>query len=311
MEYKKFKDLKISNLCLGTVQLGKNYGIANKIGKPSLNNAQSIMQIAFKGGINIFDTAANYGDSEIIIGDFLKSINKDNDIYISSKIPPVPDDLVQYDQVFTFCESIVNQTLNRLGITSLPICLLHSANDLYRIGSILEKALQELKAKGKIQEYGVSIYTKEDVLKFLEYPSFSIIQVPINIFDHKLHTEGFLKKLKHNGKFIMARSVFLQGLFFLDPDETKKKIPHASKYIIELREISDKYQITIDKLALGYLKSIEEIDTILIGSETTEQIETNLKLFETANIPEEVKLMIEKTFRDLPIELINPSKWKI
>ena len=62
--------MKENKLVLGTAQLGLNYGVANKTGKPTQNKAFEIMKYAVENGINYFDTAYNYGNSEIIIGKF-------------------------------------------------------------------------------------------------------------------------------------------------------------------------------------------------------------------------------------------------
>ena len=55
-------------LVLGTAQLGLNYGITNSDGKPKLEQSLEIITYALDNGINVFDTARAYGDSEHIIG---------------------------------------------------------------------------------------------------------------------------------------------------------------------------------------------------------------------------------------------------
>lgn len=62
--------MKANKIVLGTAQLGLDYGIANKIGKPEENKAFEIMKYAVENGINYFDTAYSYGNSEIIIRKF-------------------------------------------------------------------------------------------------------------------------------------------------------------------------------------------------------------------------------------------------
>ena len=55
-------------LILGTVQLGVDYGINNEIGKPSIADALSILEYAYKKKIRFLDTAEAYGDAQKIIG---------------------------------------------------------------------------------------------------------------------------------------------------------------------------------------------------------------------------------------------------
>ena len=63
-------------MTLGTVQLGKDYGINNTTGKPDIQAAHEILSLALKNGINSLDTASAYGDSEAVIGSFIKQSNE-------------------------------------------------------------------------------------------------------------------------------------------------------------------------------------------------------------------------------------------
>ena len=58
----------MSNLALGTVQFGLNYGVANKTGQPNQREIADILSLAAKFGINLLDTAQVYGTSERILG---------------------------------------------------------------------------------------------------------------------------------------------------------------------------------------------------------------------------------------------------
>ena len=66
MQYKKINNFK--KLCIGTAQLGMNYGIANTSGQLSLNEMSKILLYAKKKGVNSLDTAIDYGESESNLG---------------------------------------------------------------------------------------------------------------------------------------------------------------------------------------------------------------------------------------------------
>ena len=72
MKINHIKGVDISAVSLGTVQLGMNYGINNANGKPDQATAFKILDAAMDSGMNALDTAAGYGDSEIVIGQWLK-----------------------------------------------------------------------------------------------------------------------------------------------------------------------------------------------------------------------------------------------
>ena len=55
-------------LVLGTAQLGMDYGVANRRGKPEPKEAVEIVQTAWENGIRFFDTAQAYGESERVLG---------------------------------------------------------------------------------------------------------------------------------------------------------------------------------------------------------------------------------------------------
>jgi aryl-alcohol dehydrogenase-like predicted oxidoreductase len=59
-------------IILGTVQFGLNYGINNKSGKISEKEAEKIFDYAYKNRIDTLDTANAYGNSETVIGKYLK-----------------------------------------------------------------------------------------------------------------------------------------------------------------------------------------------------------------------------------------------
>ena len=56
------------NFGSGTVQFGMEYGIANKIGRPSAPEVDRILSMAYEAGFRMLDTAPGYGDSEEMLG---------------------------------------------------------------------------------------------------------------------------------------------------------------------------------------------------------------------------------------------------
>ena len=59
----------MTRLALGTVQFGKNYGVANNSGQTNLSEATKIITLAKKASVDLIDTAISYGNSEKIIGE--------------------------------------------------------------------------------------------------------------------------------------------------------------------------------------------------------------------------------------------------
>ena len=79
----------LSRLSVGTVEIGQNYGV-DTLGKPSYKESLSILSHAVDMGINVYDTSPGYGDSEEIIGCFLKE-ERGRNVYISTKLEKLPE----------------------------------------------------------------------------------------------------------------------------------------------------------------------------------------------------------------------------
>ena len=83
MKFVNFNDSKISKLSLGTVQFGLDYGIANFEGKPSQEKVNDIVEFLNKEGLNCFDTAQEYGNSELVLG---SALQENKNIFLISKM---------------------------------------------------------------------------------------------------------------------------------------------------------------------------------------------------------------------------------
>lgn len=311
MEYTFWKNLKLSRLCLGTVQIGRPYGIANTSGKPDKDLAFSIFNTAIDQGINIFDTAISYGDSEALIGQYITQMpSKKQSPTIITKIPQLPKEITDKESIQKFFFQEVENSLERLKLKQIPLFLLHSAPDILKYGSVITDIFNELKKKKKILYAGVSIYSVEDVNFFLKCEDLDVIQVPFNIFDSKLYTQNYLQKLKEKEILILSRSVFLQGLFFLNEEQLKVKIPNAIEPMKNLIQLSQELHISIENLALGFVKHISEISTILFGAELPEQVIKNVNNFNQVHISDDIFTEIVSKFKDIPESITNPSLWK-
>jgi aryl-alcohol dehydrogenase-like predicted oxidoreductase len=306
MEYSKLgkTGVRISRLCLGTAQLGMNYGINNVTGKPSFEESESIIKNAVENGINMFDTAPEYGDSEKIVGACLKDFDKGKLIFIS-KVPPIDWDKNE-EIIVDGVKKNVKKTLENLGIKTLPIYLFHRFEDAIKGNGLILKELKKLKEDGFIGKIGISTYTPDEAEKSLNIGNVEAIQIPFNLVDKRLLENGFLKKAKRKEIVILARSVFLQGLFFKDniPDKLKEFWPYRRRILT----MCEKNNITIGELALRYNLSINELDSILIGVEKTEQLIENLKILKKGKLAKEIIQEIND-LGSAPEKIVNPSLW--
>lgn len=288
--------MKLSRITLGTAQLGMDYGIANKAGLPSFENARKILHFAVTHGVNSFDTAPVYGESEKVIGKFFEIENSNPDVLITTKLPSLTNRKVKPSLVSKVVLSDLENSLNRLKITRVWNYLIHDYKDIANYGEKLMDALYRLKESGKVEHIGVSVYSPEEAEEILMYPLFDTTQFPFNLFDRRFVGSGVLLKLKKRGFLTLARSIFLQGLFFLNPEDLLPQLKIARDHLLNLRSLSTETHLSIEELALGYLKKQELVDSMVIGVETLKQLEKNLKILDEVDLSNRVLEEIERRF---------------
>lgn len=299
--------MNISKICLGTAQLGMQYGIANNT-TPSKKNATKILEYASNHGINSFDTAQVYGNSEEILGQFLKKTKKST--IVISKIPKItfkqrhPD----FHQVYDSIKKSVIMSTRKLGVKKLSICLLHNPSDLDKYDGFVEKSLIRLKKDKIVNKIGISAYTSKEIKRFLEIKKLDVIQVPVNILDTRLIKNSLLEELSAENNLIFARSVFLQGLVFLDAKKLPKNLLGFSTNLKKIKKICLENNLTVQQLALLFVRDLQEITSLIIGVDTISQLRQNIKLLSMPPLPTNVNEEILE-IKTLSEKLLNPSNW--
>ncbi|HCZ07415.1 MAG: hypothetical protein PWP37_1484 [Thermotogota bacterium] len=299
-----------SRITLGTAQLGMKYGIANRSGRPSFDEAKKILHFAVENGVNSLDTAPVYGESEDVIGEFLESENLESQILITTKLPSLTSRKVELSSVPQVVSVELERSLRRLKVDSVWNYLVHDYRDVENYGEVLVESLSEHRASGRVKHIGVSVYTPEEAEVVLTFPSFDTIQFPFNLFDHRFARSGVLEKLKKKGFTTFARSAFLQGLFFLNPEELPLALSKVHEHLINLRKMAVETGLSVEELALGYLKEQKSIDSVVIGVDTLEQLERNLTIFNRVSLSDQVIKKVEDLFSDIEEDIIDPRRWR-
>jgi aryl-alcohol dehydrogenase-like predicted oxidoreductase len=300
--------MEISRITLGTAQMGMKYGIANKSKKPNLKTSFEILNFAFSHGINCYDTAQVYGNSEEILGKYFKRKRKKP--VIISKLPKIilEKQNPNFEQVYDSIKQSLTISTKKLENKKLSICLLHNSSDLDRYDGLIEKSLIRLKENNLVGKIGISTYTPKEAKRFLENKKLDVIQIPINVLDTRLIKKGILEDLGAENKIIFARSVFLQGILFLNNNKLPKKLIGFSDHIKKINKICIKNNLTVEQLSFLFVRDLKEIKSLVIGVDTISQLKENAKLLSMPILSTNVNEEILK-IRNLSDRLLNPSKW--
>ena len=283
-----------TKLILGTVQFGLNYGVNNQSGQVSKESVETILSLASNKGIKILDTSSAYGTSEKVLGEVLNE--NDMKFRIISKYPRSSRSV----------KTIFEESLYTLNQKKLYGYLIHHF-DFFRKKQEIWRDFLLLKEEGKVTKIGFSLYNVDE-LKFLldRDIAFDILQFPYNIFDRQF--EKFFPLLKERNVETHVRSVFLQGLFFKPLKNLEGKLLPLRKYVESLHSYCKVHCLKLEELALGYVYSSEYTNGVLIGVDTIEQLESNIKNLGYNISPKDIDFVRSIEIKEK--ELLSPVNWK-
>jgi aryl-alcohol dehydrogenase-like predicted oxidoreductase len=208
MKYRSFKGEQISEIGLGTWQLGSlDWGAVND------DEAFAILQSFVDAGGNFIDTADVYGMgiSEKVIGRFFKTIDKK--VFAASKLGRRHDGSCGWPQNFTYdaMRSHVESSLKHLDMPELFLEQLHCIpTEELRKGKVFDN-LRKLQDEKRIKHWGVSVETSEEALICLEHDDIAWLQIIFNLFRQHVADEVFARA-KEKDVAIIVRVPLASGL---------------------------------------------------------------------------------------------------
>jgi aryl-alcohol dehydrogenase-like predicted oxidoreductase len=242
-------------LVLGTAQFGLNYGVSNTRGRTPVPEIESILSAARDYGIELLDTAATYGDAE----DVLSRVRAcEKGFRIISKTASLSGGL----------DAVIERTrvsIENLG-RPLDTLLVHSATDLFMAdGPALWEAMRSMNEEGAVRRIGVSVYARDPIVEIAERFRPAVIQLPASVIDQRLVRNGTLGELATRGIEIHVRSVFHQGLIFIDPEKLPLKLRQKREAVQQMQRRLAATGMSPVEAALSYLASLPEISATIVG----------------------------------------------
>ncbi len=292
-------DNVFDKICLGTAQFGMNYGIANRTGQVSRDEAARILAYASGQGVGMLDTAYAYGGSESCLGRCLQEGSLT--FQLVSKFPG------RATCAGSSPEEIFEETLRRLGVERLYGYLAHRSSDVLD-DSGLWSFFQELKSSGRVEKIGVSVYSPAELTE-LEGRGYGmdLVQLPFSLFDRRFSVS--FDSLRRRGTEIHARSVFLQGLAFLPERDIPPPLLDAGPVLARLRSLAERAGLSVASLCLNYVLLQDEVDKAVFGVDGCEQLENNLAAVSDLPKVSEIMDQLETIYLD-DERLLLPSNWR-
>lgn len=263
--------MKVSEVGFGAWAIGgTSYGTVDR--QDSLRALAKAEEL----GCNFVDTAFVYGDSELVLGEFLQG-RRDRWL-IATKYSGQKAGIIE----------TVEAQLTRMRIDTIDFYQLHWCprerdrqlyDDLYR-----------LKESGKVRFIGVSLYNADDIDYVLDHTDLDGFQVAFSL----LAPDPYLAKLDRvrdkkigviirsclNGGFLTGK--YTRDASFSDPHDQRRE--WSRKDIVRTVEDAERFRFlekeagTMLLAAARYPLSFPETSTVIVGTKSAEQAAINFGL---------------------------------
>ncbi|MFN2265719.1 MAG: aldo/keto reductase [Anaerolineales bacterium] len=310
MEYRNLgrTGLRVSELCLGTMQFGWTADKAT---------SYEILSQAFDQGINFIDTADVYsrwaagnpgGISEEILGEWMSSHNIDRtQVILATKVrgtmgPGPNDEGLSRAHILTAVEG----SLRRMKTDYIDLYQTHWYDENTPIEETLS-ALDDLVHQGKVRYAGCSNYTAWRLMQALWYADrdnltrYDSLQPHYSLVHRKEFEQELAQICREYGLGVIPYSPlgggFLTGKYDEKGSEVeserangvKKHFSQSNWLLLEkMKTIGvEKSSKTISQIALAWLLSDPLITSPIIGPRTLEQLQDNLGAVGLRLTPEE------------------------
>ncbi len=203
-------------------------------------------------------------------------------------------------------ERNIETSRSKLRVSALDGYLLHSHSDWRR--QSVRSALRTAKEQGQVHAVGVSAYDADDVLELLSIDRFDLLQLPFSIFDRRAEATGLLDRAQDQGILVFARSIFLQGLLFLDPSQLSPAFRAAAPQLEKLRSLAAEAGCDLTAIAIKAAEKADGVASAIVGFYSTEQVDQAASAIATS-VDESVIAEAFKIAEALPEGLRDPRRW--
>lgn len=301
----KFRDFGATGMRVSEVGFGA-WGIGgNAYGAVEKRESLAALARAEELQCNFVDTAAVYGDSEAVLGEFLRG-RRDRWL-ISTKYSAQPEGV----------ERTIEAQLKRLGTDVIDFYQIHWAPG--REEHELYEALYRVKKSGKARAVGVSLKTARDIDRVLDDTQIDGFMVPFSLLD----PEPFLSRVhrfREKRPALIVRSSlkegFLTGKFsrnstFPDPNDqrhtwTPERIA-ATVDAVERFRFLERDAGSMVVAAARYPLSFPETSTVILGTRNALQADSNFGL--VSGLP--LSTVSLERIHDLQIEMGLRSRFEL
>lgn len=269
MLYRDFKGMKLSGLGLGMMRLPVIDGDDTQVDE---QQTAAIIDLAYKSGINYFDTAWGYhnGNSELVAGKLLSKYPRES-YYLATKFPGYdPSNMGKVAEIF-------ERQLQKCQTPYFDFYLFHNVYE-GNIDDYLDPKfgimdyLLEQKRNGRIRHLGFSAHGSVEVIRrFLDVygEQMEFCQLQLNYMDwHFQKAEEKVRLIREAGLPVWVMEPLRGG-------KLAKVSGEMTAALTAMRQDE-----TIPAWAFRFLQSISGVTVVLSGMSSLEQLSANIETWQ-------------------------------
>lgn len=270
--------MEISEIAFGGVEIGIPYGIGIKSAAdmPTEQEAINLLHASANAGINFFDTARSYGNSEAIMGKAFAG--RRQEVIFSTKCRHFRDKdgkMVSENTIKKLIEDSLAESLLALQTDYLDIFMLHQADLEILDNQTITEIFKDIKSKGITRAIGASTYTTQETEKAIQSGTWDVVQLPFNLMDQRQSELFDIAEKKEVG--IMVRSVLLKGLLSDRGKNLHPALRDVQSHIKRYDELLGARFPDLPTLAIKFALSFEQVTSVLIGMDRMDYLHQSLK----------------------------------
>ena len=315
-------NLKVSKVCLGCMGFGKIEDSSNDW-HVGLEETKTIIKYALDQGINFFDTARGYGNSEKFLGIALKEYAKRENIVVATKFLPMnPETKATGISYQDYIEQCVDTSLENLGMDYIDLYIYHIWDFSAKMEDIME-GLNRVVQKGKVKAIGISncfayqLAMCNEIAKNNGWAQFVSVQGHYNLI-HREEEREMARFCRENNIAMTPYSGLAAGRLAKHPSERTARLDQDkmaiskydgtkeadSKIISRVIEIAEKRNVSMAEVALSWLMS--KVASPVVGVTKLSQIDALAKASDL-KLTEEENTYLEELY--VPHQLVGVMSW--
>lgn len=270
-----------------------------------IEKARQAVSTAISLGVNYFDTAPGYGNSEEVLGQALASVTQP--VILSTKLGGRPQPFKAQDKECLM--QSVQESLRLLGRRCIDILMIHEPDrpgqydwwtNWHEIsGPVLELAA-DLKKQGIIKHIGLGGTTVYEMAHVMGSGKFDVV---LTAYNYSLlwreAADAIFPVAKAHNMGVIIGSPLQQGVFARKydgavSDRTYWLSPARREQFRQLYALSDRCAIPVPEMAMRFVISNPAVHCVLMGSRSEQEVRANVAAVEKGPLPAEILRQLDQ-----------------